>query len=203
MPDSALIVVDMQNDFLPGGSLAVPGGHDIIPALNQYIARFSSAGCPVFATRDWHPAETTHFQAGRGVWPMHCVQDTTGAAFHSDLALPQSAVIISKGMGATEDAYSGFHGRNEQGTSLSDLLHRLNVRHLYIGGVATDYCTRSTALSGLEAGLRVTVLLDTVRGINLQPGDIERALAEMVSAGADVTTLERLKIEGALTPAAH
>ena len=196
MPDSALIVVDMQNDFLPGGSLGVPGGHDIIPALNHYIARFVAAGCPSIATRDWHPAETTHFQAGGGVWPAHCVRDTPGAAIHPDLEFPVSTVIISKGMGATEDAYSGFQGRDEQGLPLTDVLLTLGVKHVYIGGVATDYCTSATALAGLSEGFRVTVLLDTVRGINLNPGDIENAIAAMVRAGAEMTTIERLEIEG-------
>lgn len=196
MPDSALIVVDMQNDFLPGGSLAVPGGHDIIPTLNQYIARFVAAGCPIIATRDWHPPETTHFQAGGGVWPAHCVRDTPGAAIHPDLELPESTVIISKGTGATEDAYSGFQGRDEHGVPLTKVLRTLGVHHLYIGGVATDYCTSATALAGLSEGFRVTVLLDTVRGINLNPGGIENAIDAMVRAGAELATIERLEIEG-------
>jgi nicotinamidase/pyrazinamidase len=189
---SALVIVDMQNDFLPGGSLPVPGATDVIERLNQYIARFESEGLPILVTRDWHPADTTHFNMRGGIWPVHCVKDTFGAAFHADLRLPEPAIIISKGMGETEDAYSGFQGVDSAGRLLATVLRDLKVDHIYVGGVATDYCVQATALAGLEAGFQVTVLLDTIRGINLKPGDIENAIAEMVGNGAQVATLERL-----------
>lgn len=192
MPRAALVIVDVQNDFLPGGSLAVPGGHDVIPPLNRYIEQFTAAGLPIIATRDWHPPKTTHFKEHGGVWPPHCVQDTEGAAFHADLRLPAETTIVSKGAGADEDAYSGFQGVDAQGVPMADVLRRLDVDHIYLGGLATDYCDRDTTLSAIAEGFRVTLLMDTVRGINLRPGDIERAIADMVRAGADVITLERL-----------
>jgi nicotinamidase/pyrazinamidase len=190
---AALVVVDMQYDFLPGGSLPVAGGDDVIGTLNRYIELFEVTGRPIMATRDWHPPETTHFKDRGGVWPVHCVQGTHGAEFHADLRLPQSTIVISKGMGATEDAYSGFQGRDASGRSMAAVLRDLGVDGLYIGGVATDYCTVSTTLAALGEGFKVTVLLDTIRGINLKPGDIENAIADMVRNGAAVTTIERLE----------
>jgi nicotinamidase/pyrazinamidase len=184
----------MQYDFLPGGSLPVPGGDDVISTLNRYIDTFQADKRPILATRDWHPAETTHFQAHGGVWPAHCVQGTHGAELHADLRLPDSAIVISKGMGATEDAYSGFQGVDSAGRPMTDVLKQLGVDHLYIGGVATDYCTVSTTLSALAEGFKATVLLDTIRGINLKPGDIENAIADMVRNGAEVTTIERVEL---------
>jgi nicotinamidase/pyrazinamidase len=193
MNQSSLVIVDMQYDFLPGGSLPVAGGDDVIETLNRYIDTFEAHGRPILATRDWHPSETTHFKAHGGVWPVHCVQGTRGAEFHADLRLPESTIVISKGMGATEDAYSGFQGADASGRPMAAVLRELGVDHLYIGGVATDYCTVSTTLSALAEGFSVTVLLDTIRGINLKPGDIENALADMVRNGAEVTTIERLE----------
>jgi|SRR5579884_24272 nicotinamidase/pyrazinamidase len=201
MAKAALVVVDMQNDFLAGGALPVPGGDDVVETLNRYIERFQQAGLPIIATRDWHPRRTTHFQEFGGTWPVHCVQGTPGAEFHKDLRLPPSTIIISKGMGENEDAYSGFQGRDEAGRPMAEVLRALGVEHLYVGGIATDYCARATALGGLGEGFRVTILIDTMRGINLKPGDIEQAIADMVRAGASVTTLERLdlsaEVEGA------
>ncbi|MFN0072207.1 MAG: isochorismatase family protein [Chloroflexota bacterium] len=193
MDRAALVIVDMQNDFLPGGSLPVPGGDKVVATLNRYIELFDSEGRPIIATRDWHPAETTHFQSSGGTWPVHCVQGTSGAEFHGDLNLPDSTVVISKGMGAREDAYSGFQGSDAQGRSLAEVLRSLDVEHLYVGGVATDYCTVATALAALAEGFKVTVLLDTVRGINLKPGDIENALADMARNGANFTTIEGIQ----------
>jgi nicotinamidase/pyrazinamidase len=189
---AALIIVDMQYDFLPGGSLPVAGGDDVIGTLNRYIDLFKASGRPILATRDWHPPETTHFKTQGGVWPVHCVQGTHGADFHSDLRLPPGTIVISKGMGATEDAYSGFQGRDDSGQSMAAVLRDLKVDHLCIGGVATDYCTVSTTLAALAEGFEVTVLLDTIRGINLKPGDIENAIADMVRNGAEMATIERL-----------
>ncbi len=195
MPRTALVVVDVQNDFLPGGPLTVPGADEVIPTLNAYIERFQAAGLPVVATRDWHPRRTSHFQQFGGTWPVHCVQGTSGAEFHRDLRLPESTLVISKGTGEDENAYSGFEGRDPQGTPMAESLRRLGVDHLYVGGIATDYCARATALGGLGAGFRVTVLVDTLRGINVKPGDIESAIADMVRAGAAVTTIERLALD--------
>lgn len=189
---SALVIVDMQNDFLPGGALAIPQGDAILPKVNAYIALFEKRGLPIIATRDWHPPETTHFQVKGGVWPIHCVQGTPGAAFHPDLALPEGAVIVSKGMGADEDAYSAFQARDAEGRALPDVLRAMGVRHLYIGGLALDYCVKFTGLDAAREGFGCTVLLDATRAVNLQVHDAELALEELVRAGAEITVFERL-----------
>lgn len=190
---AALVIVDVQRDFCPGGALPVPTGDSVVPVLNAYARRFAAAGRPVFASRDWHPATTTHFLTAGGRWPMHCVQDTPGAAFHADLALPSATVVVSKGMGAAEDAYSAFQARDEAGKRLPALLQEAGVDHVYVGGLATDYCVRATVLDALAGGLRATLLLDGSRGVNVQPGDSEAAIEAMVRAGAAVATIELLE----------
>jgi nicotinamidase/pyrazinamidase len=187
---SALVVVDVQNDFLPGGALAVPQGDAVIAILNDYISLFERVQCPIYVTRDWHPAQTCHFQSGGGVWPPHCIQGTEGAAFHPALRVPSGAVIISKGMDPQQDSYSAFQGQTDEGRDfLSELRHR-GIEHIYVGGLATDYCVRFTVLDARRAGLEVTVLEDAVRGVDLQPGDSERALDEMKRAGARTARFE-------------
>lgn len=183
-PGDALLIVDVQNDFCPGGSLSVAGGDAVAPLLSAVAQRFAAAGLPVLVTRDWHPPETVHFVSGGGVWPPHCVQGTPGAAFHRDLHLPPTARILSKGMDPHEDAYSGFASRTEEGTPLAELLRGLAVNRIFLGGLATDYCVRASALDALADGFRVTLLTDAIRGVDLQPGDSERAIAEMRAAGA-------------------
>jgi nicotinamidase/pyrazinamidase len=193
MAGSALIVVDIQNDFCPGGSLAVPEGNLIVPVMNRYAAWFAQAGRPVYASRDWHPSQTVHFAQYGGVWPPHCVQGTWGAAFHPDLTLPGGTVIVSKGTGPNEDAYSVLQGRLEDGTDFTTVLRDAEFLHVYIGGLATDYCVKSTVLDLVAAGFETTVLLDGTRGVNLKAHDAEEALAEMAGAGAKMTTLARMK----------
>lgn len=183
--NDALVVVDVQNDFCPGGALPVAGGDKVVPVLNRYIGKFQAGKLPIVATRDWHPEKTTHFKAFGGVWPSHCVQGTGGAEFHRALNLPSDAVIVSKGAAPDEDSYSGFQGRDERGVKLSDLLRRFGVERLFVGGLATDYCVKHTVLDGLKEGFKVVLLEDAIRGVNLQPGDSERAIAEMVQAGAE------------------
>lgn len=180
----ALIVVDVQNDFCPGGALGVKNGDEIVPVLNRYIEKFSAARLPVIATRDWHPQKTTHFKEYGGVWPVHCVQGTHGAAFHPELKLPPEAIVISKGTAADEDSYSAFHGKSDSGAPLSKLLRELGVGRIFVGGLATDYCVKFTAFDGIREGLAVVVLGDAVRGVNLHPDDSEKALAEARDAGA-------------------
>jgi len=180
----ALVLVDVQNDFLPGGALAVPEGDRIIPVLNRYIELFHRAGLPIYATRDWHPERTRHFQAYGGLWPPHCVQGTRGAEFHPDLKLPPETIIISKGMDPNEDSYSGFQGRTDEGRTFAEELRARGIEHLYIGGVATDYCVRHTVLDARREGFRVTVLEDAIRGVDRAPGDSDRARHEMAAAGA-------------------
>jgi nicotinamidase/pyrazinamidase len=186
-PDSALVIVDVQNDFCPGGSLAVAGGDEVVPVLNAYAEAFAKAGALVVADRDYHPGRTTHFVQFGGAWPAHCVQGTSGAEYHPDLRLPPETVHVIKGMGAEEDAYSVFQGREQTGRVFGDLLAARGVRKLYVGGLATDYCVRHTVLDGLKAGFEVVVLTDACRGVNVQPGDAERALDEMRTAGAVVS----------------
>lgn len=182
-----LLLVDPQNDFCPGGSLPVAEGDHVMPVLSAWAAAAERAGIPIFVSRDWHPPRTTHFKEYGGVWPPHCVMGTTGAEFHPDLHLPASARVVSKGMGEREDAYSAFQARDEADTRLQALLERDGVRHLFVGGLATDYCVRSSALDALQAGLRVTLIPDGMRPVNVQPTDGERALAEMRAAGADLS----------------
>lgn len=189
---SALVIVDMQNDFLPGGALAIPQGDAILPKVNAYIALFEKQGLPIIATRDWHPPETTHFQVKGGIWPIHCVQGSPGAAFHPDLRLPEGVILVSKGMGAEEDAYSAFQARDDQGRALPDVLRALGVEHVYIGGLALDYCVKFTGLDAAREGFGCTVLLDATRAVNLQVHDAELALEDLVRAGADVAVFERL-----------
>jgi nicotinamidase/pyrazinamidase len=186
---AALVIVDVQNDFCAGGALAVPGGDEVVPILNEYATRFSEAGLPIYATRDWHPEQTTHFQKWGGLWPPHCVAGTSGAAFHSELKLPRQTIVISKGTQPEGDSYSTFHGWDYDGLPFVDSLRRHGVRHLYIGGLATDYCVLFSTLDALSQGFAVTVLLDAVRGIDREPGDSERALQKMKEAGAETATL--------------
>ena len=189
------MIVDVQNDFCPGGALAVPSGDRVVPAINEYARRFEAAGLPIFASRDWHPRETTHFASRGGPWPQHCVQGERGAEFRPDLRLPPATRVVSKGQGATEDAYSALQARDESGTPLQDLLRLAGADHVYVGGLATDYCVRATVLDVLRSGIEATLLVDASRGVNVSPGDSEEAIAEMVGAGASVATLGRLKLE--------
>ncbi len=189
---SVLLVVDVQNDFCPGGALAVFEGDAIIPRLNEYIHLFHTLGHPVAASRDWHPPETTHFQAQGGPWPPHCVQGTAGAEFHPRLDLPAAAEVFSKGMGADEDAYSAFQARNEAGLTLPERLRELGVRRVYIGGLTLDYCVQSSALDALAAGLDATVLMDATRAVNVRPHDAELAVEELIRAGVQLATFETL-----------
>ena len=185
----ALVIIDVQNDFCPGGSLAVRGGDEVVAILNKYIEKFTRAKLPIFATRDWHPEKTKHFKAFGGLWPPHCVQGTQGAEFRADLALPQDAVIVSAGMGFDEEGYSGFDGKDANGVGLADLLRDRRVERIFVGGIATDYCVKETVLDALKHGFKAVLLEDAVRGVNLRPDDSEQAIAEMVRAGASTSTL--------------
>lgn len=185
---AALVIVDVQNDFCPGGALPAPGGSTIVPTLNRYIADARARGFAIVASRDWHPAATRHFKAFGGIWPPHCVQQTPGAAFHPDLALPADATIISKGDSADREGYSAFDGRTADGRSLADHLRNHQVSHLFVGGIATDYCVKETVLDALKRGFRVAVLSDAITGIEAHAGDVQSALDAMQSAGATVAS---------------
>ena len=176
---AALVVVDVQNDFCPGGALAVKGGDEVIPKLNKVIRAFSKAGLPIFFTRDWHPPKHRSFKTQGGIWPPHCVRDTSGAEFHPGLTVPPEAVVISKGTKPKFEAYSGF-----QGTDLEKRLKKFGVRRILIGGLTTDYCVKESSLDALDAGFDVAVLRDCIRGVNLHPDDSEFAIREIVARGA-------------------
>jgi nicotinamidase/pyrazinamidase len=180
-PDSraALVVTDIQNDFCPGGSLAVPSGDAIIPLVNQYIELFRSQGSTIVATRDWHPASHCSFHEHGGPWPPHCIQGTWGGQFHPALRLPAGCLIISKATDPNREAYSSF-----EETSLAERLRDVGATTMFITGFATDYCVKHTTLDACRLGFRAVVLRDAVRGIDATPGDSDRALKTMQEAGA-------------------
>jgi nicotinamidase/pyrazinamidase len=188
----ALVVVDLQNDFCPGGALHVRDGDAIVPVVNRYLDRFAQAGAPLFLTRDWHPPVTRHFQAYGGVWPTHCVQGTSGAAFHPGLAPPDGAVIVSKGMDPEQDAYSAFQAEDPSGRRLPTILKERGISRLYVGGLATDYCVRATVLDALRDGFEVVVLTDAIGAVDLAPGDGARAIDEIRGAGGRLATLSEV-----------
>ncbi|MFQ6615808.1 MAG: bifunctional nicotinamidase/pyrazinamidase [Fidelibacterota bacterium] len=189
MTKAALVIVDLQNDFCPGGSLAVPDGDQVVSVANRLIERFQDAGLPIFATRDWHPANHCSFEAQGGQWPPHCVQNTEGARFHPGLKLPDTAVLISKATTPEKDAYSGFDG-----TDLASRLKKEGTERIVVCGLATDYCVRATALDGVEKGFEVTVVEDGIRGVNVQPGDSRKAIEEMKDSGATVVPQNNLTL---------
>jgi len=182
--DKALVVVDVQNDFCPGGALAVPDGDAVVPALNTHIDAFQRRGDAIFFSRDWHPDVTKHFKKNGGAWPAHCVRETPGAAFHPDLKVPKDAVVLSKGMDPDAEGYSVFSARDEKGVAFETFLATRGIKQLFIGGLATDYCVKATGLEALDKGYKVFILLDAVRGVNVKPGDADKALAELASRGA-------------------
>ncbi len=184
----ALIIVDLQKDFCPGGALAVPEGDQIVPVVNTYIEHFQNHKGSVVATRDWHPENHVSFKEFGGIWPIHCVQNTEGAEFHSDLKLPKDVVIISKADTPEKESYSGFDG-----TNLEKTLKGKGITRIFVCGLATDYCVRATVLDGLRLGFCVFLLIDATKGVNLQPDDSERAILEMLEKGAVGITLQDLK----------
>ena len=175
----ALIVVDVQRDFLPGGALAVPGGDAVVAPLNAWIERFAAADAPIRVTRDWHPVDHCSFKAQGGPWPPHCVAGTPGAEFAEGLRLPGRYQVISKATSQANDAYSDF-----EGTDLAAELRSHGVRRVWVGGLATEYCVRATVLDAIRNGFEAHVLVPAVRAIDVEPGDGQRALEEMRSAGA-------------------
>ncbi|MEK6584323.1 MAG: isochorismatase family protein [Nitrospirota bacterium] len=177
--NSAIIAVDIQNDFCPGGALPVPDGDAVVYSMNLYITKFSKMGLPVYFTRDWHPQNHISFKTNGGIWPEHCIQETYGAELHKKLLIPSRAVIISKGISPDNEGYSGF-----QGTDLDKRLKAKNIRQLFIGGLATDYCVRSTVLDALHAGFDVVFLSDASKGVDVNTGDSEQAIDEMLREGA-------------------
>ena len=183
----ALLIVDVQLDFLPGGSLAVPRGDEVVPVLNGYIAAFRARDLPIVATRDWHPADHCSFKAQGGPWPPHCVAGSEGARFAALLDLPSEVQIVSKGTSAEKDAYSGF-----EGTELDGVLRKAGVGRVFVGGLATDYCVLNTVRDALKLGYRTVLLEDAIRAVDVAPGDGDRAIAEMRGLGAIPAGLGRI-----------
>lgn len=186
-PGDALLVTDVQNDFLSGGSLAVTDGDEVVPVLNRYIDIFVTRNLPVFATRDWHPAHHCSFRAQGGPWPPHCIAGTHGAEFAAALRLPLSAVIISKATTPEHDAYSSFLR-----TDMDRQLRDAGIRRIFIGGLTTDYCVLNTTRDALQLGYQVFVLIDAIRAVDVHHGDGQRAVEEMIALGAKCISLQKL-----------
>lgn len=189
---AALLIVDLQNDFCPGGALPVADGNRVVEPLNRAAGLMHAQGLPVLASRDWHPPQTGHFREYGGQWPVHCVQGSYGAGFHPDLRLPEGTILLHKGGDPLKDGYSAFEAETAERESLEAVLNTLQVRQLYVGGLATDYCVRNSVMDALQRGFRVTLLTDAVAGVDLVPGDSEAALEEMRAAGAEFCTSAEL-----------
>jgi len=185
----ALIVVDVQRDFCPGGALPVAHGDRVVSVINRYIRMFASKALPVFATRDWHPENHVSFKSCGGAWPPHCVRETEGAEFHPELKLSGSVKIISKATTINKEAYSGFHG-----TRLEAVLKKLKVRRVFVGGLATDYCVKHTVLDALKAGFTVFFLTDASKAVDVNPDDGKKAIEEMLKAGALGITINEISL---------
>lgn len=177
----ALLVIDLQLDFMPEGALAVKDGDKIIPVINKLVKLFSAKEDMIFFSRDWHPEKHCSFFENGGTWPEHCVRGSRGARFHPDVQIPETSKIISKATTESKDAYSAF-----EDTELAEELEKNNINTLYVCGLATDVCVRSTVLDGLELGLTIIVVSDAVKAVELEPGDGDRAIQEMNAAGAEI-----------------
>jgi nicotinamidase/pyrazinamidase len=178
-PDDALLVIDMQVDFLPGGKLGVPDGDAVLAPINRLLRLFASRGLPIYASRDWHPENHCSFHARGGPWPPHCVAGTPGAAFSDQLDLPAGAIVVSKADTADADAYSAFNG-----TELAARLRARGVRRLVVCGLATDYCVLNTVVDARENEFEVVIVPQAMRAVDVAPGDGARALARMTGLGA-------------------
>jgi nicotinamidase/pyrazinamidase len=176
-PGDALLIVDVQIDFCPGGALPIDHGDEVVPVLNRWVAAAVDCGVPVFASRDWHPKHHLSFKEAGGEWPAHCVQDSDGAGFHPDLMLPESAIVVTKGVRFDRDQYSMFDE-----TGLATELRRRGVRRVWIGGLAQDICVHATVLDARREGFETIVITDATRPVT--PAGGERAIEAMRQAGA-------------------
>ncbi|MDH4236243.1 MAG: isochorismatase family protein [Nitrospira sp.] len=183
----ALLIADIQNDFLPGGALGIRGGNEIIPVLMSYIRRFQTHHLPIVLTRDWHPPNHCSFHSQGGLWPAHCVAGSPGSLTPPTFDAPASAIIIYKAIDRDQEAYSAF-----QSTALDRHLRALGIRRLFIGGLATDYCVVNTVTDALTLGYAVCLLIDGIKAVNLQPDDGRRAEQDMIRLGAIPVRLETL-----------
>jgi nicotinamidase/pyrazinamidase len=186
-PADALIIVDLQNDFLPGGSLGVPLGDEVVAPIQQLIDLYQTHGLPIIASRDWHPEGHCSFTAQGGPWPIHCIAGSNGAAFSAAIPIEQVATIVSKATTVEKDAYSAFNG-----TDLAERLRARGVRRVAVCGLATDYCVLNTARDALDNGFATLLVLDAIRAVDVHPGDGARAIATMQAAGARPVHVDRL-----------
>lgn len=177
----ALLIVDVQNDFCSGGALATQGGEEVAPVINSIVDKFDL----VLASKDWHPAQTVHFDK----WPVHCVQGTIGAEFHPDLNTEYIDQVLEKGTANVDDGYSAFEATN---LNLTQFLESKKVDAVYVCGIATDYCVLSTALDSVKSGFKTFVIQDAIRAVNLQQGDAEKAIEQMRQAGCTVLNSDQI-----------
>lgn len=184
----ALLAIDIQNDFLPGGNMAVPKGDEIIPVMNDYIQKFQAQHLPIYASRDWHPSNHLSFVPQGGPWPQHCIAGSKGAEFHPDLLFPDNVIVTSKGTKKEYEAYSVFSE-----VEFKTLLKNALIQRLFIGGLATDYCVLHCVNDALKNGYQVFLLLDAIRAVNVKPNDGKQAIQTMSSKGANPITLEALQ----------
>lgn len=190
---TAFLIVDVQNDFCPGGALAVLEGDQVVAPVNRVAAEASRLGAPVVASRDWHPAGSPHFVEHGGAWPVHCVQQSAGARFHPALVLPAGTGIVSKGDTHDDpEGYDAFDGHLDDGAQLADVLRAKAIRRVVVAGLATDYCVKTSVLGARRAGFDVVVLVDAIRAVDVQRGDGQRAMADMIAAGATFVETDAL-----------
>ena len=187
----ALVIVDVQNDFCPGGSLGVPTGDQVAATMTRAAREFSEKGARVFATQDWHPPGHSSFAEQGGPWPPHCVQGSVGAELHPSLHLPPGTPVIQKGKDPKVDAYSGFLD-----SDLEEQLRRAGVERLFVGGLATDYCVVNTVMDALQRGFETHLLTDAIGAVDVSPGDGERAIERMRAGGAGITTAQEVLSSG-------
>lgn len=188
-----LVVTDMQNCFLPGGSLPVTEGDSVVGPLNIALDAFDRAGLPVIFTRDWHPPNHCSFQSRGGPWPDHCIQGTQDAAFSPRLHIPPKPLVISKAVEADKEQYSAYFGHDENGATMADNLRAMKPKRVFIGGVATEYCVFNTVLDMLKDGYDVYVFVDGVQPVEVKPGDGQAALDTMEKRGARLIRAEQLR----------
>lgn len=189
----AMLIVDVQNDFCPSGALGVPGGDRIVPVINKYVKFFTKKGFFIFATRDWHPVRTKHFKDFGGIWPAHCIQNSKGAEFHPKLFLPKGTIFLHKGMDSEKDSYSAFHAEDDRGMGFLKLLNMLGVQEIFIAGLATDYCVKFSTRDAIKHGFKVKILIDAIKGVDLKPGDSERAIQDMLKHKAKAVTFKNIR----------
>lgn len=199
----ALIIVDVQRDFCPGGLLAVTGGDEVVAPLNHLIEKVrEKVRWIIVFSKDWHPADTSHFKDFGGQWPVHCVRGMSGARFHRELMIPDSAIIVYKGTGNGENAYSAFDGFDMYDRYLAGILDECSVDEVYVGGLATDYCVKATTIGAAEAKeengekrFKTFLLADCCRAVNINPDDGENAIKEMRDAGATIINSKDIRFE--------